>query len=294
MRQKCFLFGIFLLFIFTGLPGASAKPRLETDLAPSKLYLHEIITLTIEVSWPKSDGDFSLLFPEIQTEKLDLIRQGESKEVFLQENISWTKTTFTLTFRAIEAGKTKIPAFEIPYIDPATQKGGTLDVSDEAIEIRPLPFYRSIPASLLGSALLAAGSLIFGVRLWLRRRQKKSLAEMVPEYTTADKISRDLAQLMERTGRMSSREGIKEFGLLFQRFLTEFYELEKRFQTAEEIFRFFESKAIASDEKRKILNLAEQLQQLKYAESGPAEEGLKSLGRQLSVLIQSKQIAGKV
>ena len=159
----------FLFFsLVTGLaPSLQAAPEIGIRLHPShSLKKGETCQLTIDLFWRSAEAQYSFVFPEIPLQNLSLEEVGETNETYYKDGEEWRRKIFRATLRAVQTGHGEIGPFQIAYVDPASQKGGRLEVSSKNLRIQH-DLTRVLGLTLAG---LVGGIAALG---WVMRRRRE-------------------------------------------------------------------------------------------------------------------------
>lgn len=113
-----FLFSLFFSFL---LPAnlLFAAPEIDYHLEPKKLVKGQEAVFDITASWIPSEENYVFMFPKFETEGLQIKKQGESQESFIQDGKTWLQKKFTLIIMADGTKKpAKIKPFLFVFLDP--------------------------------------------------------------------------------------------------------------------------------------------------------------------------------
>lgn len=244
------LIGIFI-------PVLQATPEIETRLQPShNLKRGETCLFQIAIAWPSAEAQYGFVLPEFSLRHLTLEEIGETNETFYRDGEEWKRKTFLAKLEARETGQGGIGALQITYLDPASQKGGRLEVPLKNFDIQPDPadFYRPLASVLMA---LGAGITAFG---WISRRQK-------------DREKREGASLRlsieeQRSNELESLKDTPDFSKIariFQSYLCSRHSIPDNEQmTCFELIGRLEGK-VGDEELRKLKNLVRKLEEKRFS-----------------------------
>ena len=133
---------LFLLACLSmGCPIAWGAPEVQTRLSTSHIRVSEAVDFEIKIRWLKKEGQFSFALPELKFQNLTFVKQASTLESIMMNGQLWEQKAFTFKLRAVREGQGGIEGFSLPYIDPNTQAGGSLDIMPHGITIsaKPIP-----------------------------------------------------------------------------------------------------------------------------------------------------------
>jgi hypothetical protein len=265
-----------------------AKPSLDTQLSADKISIDEMAEFTIQTAWPRQEAQYSFAIPELPVQNLTVVRQGQSQESFRKGEEDWVRKTFTYELKPSVTGKTGIREFEIPYIDPVLQKGGTLLVGAQELEVTkaPLSNRQLLSISLTAAALFAVGAAAFLVKA---RKPKAAPPETItPQQAAANKI-KSLIQNAEAHDRTSM---LSVIGAEFRDFLRENYQLPGPRMADDEVIAELKRKNVIVEDREKIKIIFNRLQEAQFMGAGVTADDLKLLQRDILQFVEGKKIYG--
>ncbi len=267
-----------------------AEPKIEVSLSGKQVTADQSTILQIQAEWPKSEGAYSFALPDLKLQNLIYIQQGQSQENYNQGDTLWTRKIFTIELKAEPKKKEGIiGAFSLPYLDPETQKGGTLEVGEQRVRIHtPLPSW--LWPSMGGILALASG---VGGWLALRANKRKKEASIAP-LQDAPELGKVKA-LIERRGDKQAKDLLLDLDATLRQFLTSYYQLGLERSAGEnQILRGLKAKQIPQEEIAPVEKLFNEMGQAKFAANAVSESELRDFQREIIRYLETKKVAGTV
>jgi hypothetical protein len=264
---------------------AGAEPALEVTLAPESVHTGETAALTIQVSWPKEEGNYSFGIPTPAMVNLQLVNQAQSQETFLESGKEWTRKTFTYELTPEKPGQGIVESFSITYVNPAAvpPTPAQWDVQTLSLKVEKPPFKAPVwlkPVVGL-TALAAGGAVLLGLL-----RSRKSRCCSIPHDDIKQTIEE--AALLE----LQKAESVHALSRVFREFLSRRYSGLSSKQSESEMTAAVQTIDIPREEIQSIQALLEQLGEAKYTGPSQAEFQMKDLRQKITAFIESKRVVG--
>jgi hypothetical protein len=272
-------------------PSLSADPEIEVATTPAgNLKVGDICELKVDVSWKSAEADYVFPKPELAVERLAMEDLGESSEVFQREGEEWKRKSFRFVLRAILPGKAKIDTFRVDYVDPARQTGGHFEIESREFKIVP---DRSGLYRALGIGLAAFGAAAFSVCVLFRiMGRRKKAREESPETAFEDPYLSELRDVHEKMRRgEGAREGLFEGGKLFQKYLSEKFEMTGKKATVRELLEGLEGK-LSAEELRRLKQILVRLDEFRYATAEERPREQEAVLSEIIRYIEGKRVVG--
>lgn len=266
---------------------ALAEPHLEVSLSRQAVTLKETSILTIQITWPKDEARYVFALPELVLRNLAVERLGESEESIIRSGIQQTKKTFLIELKPLQPGEGHIPEFNIPYIDPSVQKGGSFTISEQKIAILKPPFQFPVQACLAAIAIPLTLFLIWS-RLRVQKQAKGREFQTGP--TPQEEALEKLKELIARPSSKSDKERLYEWSRGLRQFVADFYGIGSDRLTESEILEKLKTKEIDRHEIEDLYKLFDRLHEAKFIGAEMPDADLKHLQNDLLQYIEGKRV----
>jgi hypothetical protein len=281
--RSAFAVAAFIVFsVFPAMPGF-AEPTIKARLSQDKATPSEIVFFYIEAEWPRGEAQYQFAIPDFQLENLAILDQGQSQETYPGQGGEWTRKVFSFQLKANKAGTAKIQAFNLPYIDPSLQKGGTHKI--EALTLRVDKSGVPKWIWLMTCVILFAPPAVI---LWLLNR-KKTQPMKQPPVSPAKESAERFRELLEQQVAYNDTV-LPELNQHLRSFLIQTYRIPESYATESEIARSLESAALPKEELTVLKNILTELEEIKYL-GKPTEAEYSRLRNDLLRFIHSKQVS---
>ena len=274
----------FLLFTFAFSKPLYADPKLNASLSANRILPADTTTLTLQIEWPKSEGAYGFAVPDPDLENLSLIRRGESQEFFSHGGQDWMRKSFELELQPLGPGIARVREFSITYVDPATQRQGSFQVSEMRLTVKkatpplnPLWIFGGGGALLL----MVAG----GIGFMLARKKRKPPA--VAPLSDGEKKALKIKSMIDSGG--TSKETFHLIAAELRGFIANHYKTGNPQATEDEIIRILKSQNIPYEEFQRVTALLGKIQEAKYLPEESAARDYKYLQQEILVFIESKK-----
>lgn len=277
---------IFILFSFFQSTSVSAAPQSETSLSNRQITPDETTIFQIQVQWPKSEGKYSFAFPNLTLSNLEIVKQGESQENFVNQDQEWIRKTFLITLQPKGAGQATIGAFVLPYIHTATQETGNFQIPEQILTVKN-------SSGPWGMGLIAAGFVILmiaGVLIFIRLQKKQTSVEQV---TPEDPLLARLQSLLSERGNRPLNISVQDLNFILRQFLETRYQIQALKQTESEVIRALKEKGVGKQDLEDIQSLFVRIEDVRFAGHSMTESDFLRFHDQVSSLIRKNQIIGK-
>lgn len=271
----------FAVFFLLSTPGF-AEPRVKARLSQDKIKPTETTTLSLEAEWLRSEAQYSFAIPNLPLENLTVVQQGQSQETYPGEGgAEWTRKTFTFELKPGKPGPAGLSAFELPYIDPELQKGGTAKVPALKVQVKKSGF----PVWIFA----AAGAVLFvpPIAVLILLKKKKSEAVKKEPLSPAEEAAERFRELLEQQTDVKTLS-FPELNQHLRSFLTQTYRIPGTYNTEGELARGLESASLPNDELKTIKTILSDIEEIKYVGT-PTESEYRRLRNDLLRFIHSKK-----
>lgn len=284
MSLRVFYLGVVggVLFYCTA---AYADPKLNASLSANRLNQNETVLLTLQVDWPKSEGSYGFGIPAPDLENLSLSRRGEAQEFFSRDGQDWVRKTFDLELKPLGPGKASVREFTVTYVEPATQRQGSFQVSTMQLTVEKMPADSLKPVLLAVCGSLFAAAFA-GILTWLLRKNKKTVLSE-PPLSEQEKKTNKIKAMMDSGA--PSKEIFHRIAAEFRQFLSEYYKYARPQATQDELLQILKAQDVPFEEYQKVKNLLEKIQEAQYLPEQSAAGDYKSLQREILSFIESKK-----
>jgi len=277
--------------IFLSNKTALAVPVLNVTLSSKSIHLDESASLTIDISWPKSEAQYSFAFPDLRLKNLVIDRQGESLETFIRDDQEWKRKIFSLILKPSQVGEARVGAFTLPYIDPASQKGGDFKVDEQIIQISKPPFkwkplYTWI--ALIVLAIPAAGAAGF----FSARSKRAKMAALPNAESAKNNLLSRLQSLANPNPSIGQQEQMAELEVIFYQFLEEHFSINARQLSEGQMASELNRLNLSPDEIRTVQKFLEKIREVKYTGFVLSNSEWSYLVKEVTRFIEGKQVAG--
>jgi hypothetical protein len=245
------------------------------------------VTLTIQVEWPKEEADYVFAFPQLNLHNLAIERQGESEESVIHSGVHQTKKTFSIELKPLQPGEGHIPEFNISYIDPSVQKGGSFTVSEQKIAILKPPFQFPVRATAVAVAIPITLLLIWSrLRVQKQAKERESHAAPTPQEQALEKLK----ELIARPSNKSDKERLYEWSGELRQFVADFYGVGSNRLTESEILDKLKIKEVNRPEIEDLHKLFDRLHEARFTGAEMPDAELKRLQNDLLQYIEGKRV----
>ena len=272
-----------LLFVFPHT--LRGEPEIGVQLEPhGSIKVGRVCHLSVDVSWKKEEGDFLFQNPQLLLDRFTVEESGESNEAFQKNGEAWKRKKFLFSLKAFQPGQGKIRPFQLNYLDPATQQGGSFEIQGWDIKIVPdrSQFYRGVGLALgvfLSSGLL--GKWLVD-RRFAQKRRKEENREISLE-------KRYLIGLSAYESQDLTREQVLETGKLFSGYLHDKYQLSILPGTRQQILGQMKDKVLPSELKN-LEKIFDTMEQFRYTPNQGSTEEWRDLYQEIVSYVESKKI----
>lgn len=278
-----FSVGVIVFLLLCG-GAVLAAPEIKVTVFPEKISSDQTVQLQLEIQWPKKEAQYSFAVPPLRLKNLSILRQGESQENFRRDEDEWTLKTFLMELQPLSAGKGVVQPFTLPYIDPASQKGGSFEVAEVVIPITKPPWKASGLFFGFGVVLLLLPGTAILLFLLKKKQPSAALADLLPQNEIA---LQKIKSLSAHTN--PSRDLIFKITTEFRRFLADYFDIAGRQLTEDELLAALKNKNLDREEFGRIAGILTRLRDSKFGTELSSAE-LKILEKDITQYLQSKQI----
>lgn len=277
-----FIFPSFLLF---------AAPKIDYQLEPEKLIKGQEAVFDITAAWVPGEEDYVFMFPKFETEGLQIKKQGESQESFVQDGKTWLQKKFTIVLLADGTKKpARVKPFSFVFIDPKSASKSEHSFSEIVIPV--VRNWQPLFPWLI--ALIGGGTILFFVYSRKRKRKELSLAIAIENAEEKEKHIRKMASILASIDSSETAAlALKEMEVTLKKDLAErlWIPAEKSSAGVGQILDIIDSQeSIDTTDKEWLNKIFLEMERLKFAGAEISAFDARNNAREISSFLESHRI----
>lgn len=258
-----------------------AEPQLTSKVSSQTIDVDDRLILKLEVQWPKEEGEYSFMPPDVPSKNLLFKLRGESEETFSLGGRIWSKKTFNYEFAPSGPGQAFLGPSGLPFVKSSTGEQGNLEIPEIQVKVKKQIDWKIA----LAAAFLAGGMCaLLGTHLLKRKRTGQTEAPVIPPEQRAAEAIRQLPLIS------SDQESLSKGGVVFHAYLQQKFNLASpAFELGDLDFQM-EKAGMDSGEQKKVRRIVEKFREARYSGTALSASEVRDLLHESAAWIERRKI----